>query len=194
MKNRTGKKKKGKSPLAGSTVVLGVTASIAAYKAAELASRLKQEGSEIFIVMTPDALEFVKPLTFQTLSGNPVFSDMFREIKDSSPTHISLSGRADIVVIAPATADFIGKVSAGLAGDLLTSVVMAARAPVLIAPAMNAGMFNNPIVQSNIKRLKKLGYQFVGPETGYLACGYEGEGRLASPEAIIQKIETILSA
>ncbi len=144
-------------------------------------------------VMTPDALEFIRPLTFQTLSGNPVFTEIFAEAKEFNPAHISLARRADVVAVAPATADFIGKVAAGLAGDLLTSVVMATAAPVLIAPAMNEGMYNNPIVRENIKKLKGLGYRFIGPEKGFLACGYEGAGRLAALEDIIREIETALS-
>ena len=194
MKEKAKKKGKGgKLSLPGTTVVLGVTASIAAYKAAELVSRLRQGGAEVLTVMTPDALEFIRPLTFRTLSGNPVFTDMFAEVKEFNPTHISLARRADVIVVAPATADFIGKVAAGLAGDLLTSVVMATAAPVLIAPAMNEGMYKNPIVRENIEKLKGFGYRFIGPGKGFLACGYEGAGRLAPLEEIIREIEIILS-
>ena len=157
MKEKAKRKGKGGNPpLAGKTVVLGVTASIAAYKAAELVSRLRQGGAEVFTVMTPAALEFIRPLTFQTLSGNPVFTEMFSEVKEFNPAHFSLARRADVVAVAPATADFIGKVAAGLAGDLLTSIVMATPAQVLIAPAMNEGMYNNPIVRENIKKLTYL--------------------------------------
>ncbi len=194
MKEKAKRKGKGDNPpLTGKTVVLGVTASIAAYKAAELVSRLRQGGAEVLTVMTPDALEFIRPLTFLTLSGNPVFTEIFAEVKEFNPAHISLARRADMVAVAPATADFIGKVAAGLAGDLLTSVVMATTAPVLIAPAMNEGMYNNPIVRENIEKLKGLGYRFIGPEKGFLACGYEGAGRLAALGEIIREIETALS-
>ena len=180
-------------PFADITVVLGVTASIAAYKAAELVSRLKQGGSKIHVILTPDACQFVRPLTFETISGNPVYSEMFPNSREFMPIHISLAQIADLIVVAPATADFIGKVSAGLASDLLSAVVMATRAPVLIAPAMNANMYHNEIVQENIKRLKKHGYLFEGPEDGYLACGYEGSGRLASTGAILKRIRVLLS-
>jgi len=180
------------SPLAGSTIVLGVTGSIAAYKAADLVSKLKQRGGEVFTVITRAGLEFITPLTFETLSGNRVYTYLFEEQRQFDPVHISLASRADLVLIAPATANFIGKMAAGLADDLLSSVVMATRAPVLIAPAMNTGMYENRIVQSNIKKLADLGVIFIGPESGYLACGYEGKGRLASTDTIIQEIEAIL--
>jgi len=182
------------SPLAGSTIILGVTGSIAAYKAADLVSKLKQRGGEVFTVITRAGREFATPLTFETLSGNPVYTSLFEAQRQFDPVHISLASRADLVLIAPATANFIGKMAAGLADDLLSSVVMATRAPVLIAPAMNTGMYENRIVQANIQKLTDLGVTFIGPESGYLACGYEGPGRLASTDTIIQKIEKVLSA
>lgn len=185
-------RKSHKTPFSGSTIVLGVTASIAAYKAADLVSRLKQGGAEIYTIMTPAAHEFIRPLTFQTISGNPVFSDMFQQVQGFNPFHISLAERADVVVVAPATADFLGKISAGLADNLLSAVVMASRSPVLIAPAMNVNMYHNSIVQENIEKLKNHGFQFVGPESGYLACGYEGPGRLASIDKILDKIKSII--
>ncbi|MDP8215120.1 MAG: flavoprotein [Candidatus Euphemobacter frigidus] len=181
------------APLSGSTVVLGVTGSIAAYKAADLASRLKQMGAEVYTVMTPAAREFIAPLTFETLTGNRVYSDMFGEDQHLSPVHISLAQLSDLTVVAPATADFIGKVAGGLAVDLLSSVVMATRSPILLAPAMNSGMYENRIVQENIGKLTNHGIEFIGPESGYLACGYEGLGRLAAIDTIIAKIEAILS-
>jgi phosphopantothenoylcysteine decarboxylase / phosphopantothenate---cysteine ligase len=180
------------SPLAGSKIILGVTGSIAAYKAADLVSKLKQRGGEVFPVVTQAAQEFITPLTFETLSGNQVYTNLFGRQQQYDPVHISLASRADLIVIAPATANFIGKMAAGLADDLLSSVVMATRAPVLIAPAMNTGMYENRIVQANIRKLTDLGATFIEPESGYLACGYEGRGRLASTDTIIQEIEGIL--
>lgn len=180
------------SQLAGSTIILGVTGSIAAYKSADLVSKLKQRGGEVFAIMTVAAREFIAPLTFETLSGNPVYMDLFEKQRQYSPVHISLAERADLLVIAPATANFIGKMAVGLADDLLSSVVMATRAPLLIAPAMNIGMYENPIVQSNIKKLGDQGVTFIGPESGYLACGYEGRGRMASTDKIISEMEEIL--
>jgi phosphopantothenoylcysteine decarboxylase / phosphopantothenate---cysteine ligase len=179
--------------LAGYTIILGVTGSIAAYKSADLVSKLKQRGGEVFAVMTVAAREFIAPLTFETLSGNPVYADLFEEQRQYSPVHISLAERADLMVIAPATANFLGKMAAGLADDLLSSVVMATRAPLIVAPAMNTGMYENRIVQENIKKLADMGVTFVGPESGYLACGYEGKGRMAAPDTIIREMEKVLS-
>ncbi|MEA1928412.1 MAG: flavoprotein [Candidatus Auribacterota bacterium] len=177
--------------LFGANIVLGVTGSIAAYKAADLVSKLKQKGTEVHTVLTASAREFIAPLTFETLSGNQVYTDLFGLKRQDVPVHISLAGRADLMVIAPATANFIGKIASGLADDLLSSVMMATRAPVLIAPAMNSGMYENRIVQENIRRLEELGMNFIGPESGYLACGYEGSGRLADVKAIIAEIKFI---
>lgn len=177
--------------LFGANIVLGVTGSIAAYKAADLVSKLKQKGTEVHTVLTASAREFIAPLTFETLSGNQVYTDLFGLKRQDVPVHISLAGRADLMVIAPATANFIGKIASGLADDLLSSVMMATRAPVLIAPAMNSGMYENRIVQENIRRLEELGIYFIGPESGYLACGYEGSGRLADVKAIIAEIKFI---
>jgi phosphopantothenoylcysteine decarboxylase / phosphopantothenate---cysteine ligase len=182
------------SQLAGYTIILGVTGSIAAYKSADLVSKLKQREGDVFTVMTRSAREFIAPLTFETLSGNPVYTDLFEEQRQFSPVHISLAERADLLVIAPATANFIGKLAVGLADDLLSSVVMATRAPLIIAPAMNTGMYENRIVQENIKKLVDMGVTFIGPESGYLACGYEGRGRMASTDTIIHEIEEVLSA
>jgi len=179
-------------PLTESTVILGVTGSIAAYKAADLVSKLKQKGGAVFTVMTAAAREFITPLTLGTLSANPVYTDLFGSKQESEPVHISLAARADLMVIAPASANFIGKMACGLADDLLSSVGMATRAPILIAPAMNTGMYENRTVQANIRKLLDLGVSFVGPESGYLACGYEGNGRMSSVDRIIQEIEAIL--
>lgn len=179
--------------LAGVPILLGVTGSIAAYKAAELASRLVQAGAEVRTVLTEAAREFITPLTFETLTGNPAHTGMFGDDRSPGAAHITLAEFPKLVVIAPVSADFIGKMAAGLADDLLSAVVMATRAPVLLAPGMNSGMYANPIVQENIRRLKKHGVEFVGPESGYLACGYDGPGRLASLDAILAAVTVILS-
>jgi len=184
-------KKKSGSPLDGKRILLGVTGCIAAYKACDLASRLTQAGAEVRVVMTREACEFVTPLTLRSLSRGPVFTEMFESPREFDPVHVSLAEWAKVLVIAPATANVIGKIACGIADDLLTCAVMATRAPVLIAPAMNTAMYENKVVQENIKRLKKLGYHFVGPEKGYLACGCEGIGRLAPTEEIMKAIEKL---
>ena len=173
-------------------IVLGVTGGIAAYKSAELVSRLKKKGAQVYCVMTRAAQEFITPLTLRTLSQNPVFTEMFTEPRLWNVEHIGLADRADLFMVVPATANLIGKVCHGLADDLLTTTVMATKAPVLIAPAMNVNMYENPVTQTNIERLKELGYFFVEPECGELACGYEGRGRLADLEVIMERAEELL--
>ena len=187
------KKKFSESGLSGVPILLGVTGSIAAYKAAELASRLSQSGAEVRAVLTAAAREFIAPLTFETLTGHPVPTGMFGDDRFRGAAHITLAEFPRLVVIAPVSADFIGKLAGGLADDLLSAVVMAARAPVLLAPGMNSGMWENPAVQENVRILRRRGVEFVGPESGYLACGYEGAGRLASLEAILEAITALLS-
>jgi len=174
-------------------IVLGVTGGIAAYKAAELVRELVRAGAEVFVIMTRSAQAFVTPLTFQTLSGNKVTTELFNLIEESEIGHISLADRAQVLVIAPATANIIGKIAGGIADDLLTTVVMATKAPVLLAPAMNVHMWENPICQENIRKLRARGYHFVDPETGELACGYEGKGRLAEVSTIAEEIRALLS-
>lgn len=172
----------------GKFIVVGVTGGIAAYKAAEITSRLRQLGADVQVVMTRSATEFVAPLTFRTLSGNPVLTGMFTEPVVWETPHIALAERADAILIAPATANIIGKIASGIADDLLTAVVMATKAPVLLAPAMNSGMYTNPILQQNLNRLRELGYHVVEPDEGFLACGSTGKGRLPDPEVIIQAL------
>lgn len=179
--------------LPGVPILLGVTGSIAAYKAADLASRLVQAGAEVRTVLTAAGTEFITPLTFQALTGNLVYTEMFGDQRLCDPVHISLARFPELVVIAPASADFIGRLAAGLADDLLSAIVMATRAPVLLAPGMNSRMYENPIVQENIQRLQKYGMELVGPESGYLACGERGSGRLASVENIFAAITARLS-
>ncbi|MFW0967509.1 MAG: bifunctional phosphopantothenoylcysteine decarboxylase/phosphopantothenate--cysteine ligase CoaBC [Thermacetogeniaceae bacterium] len=175
-------------------IVLGVTGSIAAYKAADIASRLVKKGFGVHVVMTPAAAEFITPLTLQTVSGNPVHLEMFRTAEKWEVEHISLAQRADLILVAPASADIIGMVAAGLAGNLLTTTIMATRAPVVFAPAMNTGMYENRVFQHWMSFLKSMGYLFIEPEEGPLACGTSGKGRLPDPEQIVAFVEQILSA
>lgn len=174
------------------SVVLGVTGSIAAYKACEVVSLLKRQGLDVIVVLTPEAKHFVTELSLQTLSGNRVVTDMFEPPDEWSPVHTAVADKADLVVIAPATAHIIGKIAAGLCDDMVSCVVCATKAPVLIAPAMNEKMYKNPIVQGNINRLKKLGYKFIGPVRGRLACGYEGIGHIAEPADIAKEAKRLL--
>jgi len=179
--------------LKGRKIVLGVTGGIAAYKVAELVRELVKAGAEVHVVMTRNAQAFITPLTFQTLSGNPVTTELSNLIAESEIGHIALADRAEVLVIAPATANIIGKIAGGIADDLLTTIVMATQAPVLLAPAMNVHMWKNPICQENIQRLRSRGYHFIDPEAGELACGYEGKGRLAEIPAIVEEIRVLLS-
>ncbi len=178
--------------LEGRVVVLGITGSIAAYKGVEIASRLRKLRAEVRVIMTEAATKFVTPMTFRTITGFPVVSDIFADPIEWNVGHVSLAQRADIFLIAPATANIIGKIACGIADDMLTSTIMATRAPVLIAPAMNVGMYENQVLQENIKQLESLGYKFVDPASGFLACGDVGKGRLAEPEDIVNKLVSIL--
>lgn len=166
-------------------VVLGVTGSIAAYKACELVRLLVKRGDEVHVVMTEHARAFVTPLTFQTLSRNPVESDLFADPQDWKPGHISLAAAADLVVVAPATANILAKMAHGIADDLLSSTLLATKAPVVVAPAMNTGMWENPATQANVAALTARGVRVVQPGTGDLACGTEGAGRMAEPADIL---------
>lgn len=175
------------------TIVLGVTGSIAAYKACELTRMLVKIGTmDVHVIMTAAAAEFVTPLTFKTLSRNPVAANMFDDPEDWIPGHISLAERADLLVVAPCTANVIAKMAHGLSDDMLSSTVLATRAPLLIAPAMNNGMYSNPATQANIALLKSRGAEFVDPLSGDLACGTTGQGRMAPPEDIYTRILEML--
>ncbi|MBU5426475.1 bifunctional phosphopantothenoylcysteine decarboxylase/phosphopantothenate--cysteine ligase CoaBC [Tissierella pigra] len=174
--------------LKGKNIVLGVTGGIAVYKACEVVSRLKKLNANVDVIMTEGAEEFVTPLTFQTMSKNVVHRKMFNEITSYDVEHISLAQKADIILIAPATANTIGKIANGIADNLLTTVVMASTAKVIFAPAMNTFMYRNPIVKSNIDKLKNLGYEFISPGTGLLACGDYGEGKMPEPSDIIEYV------
>ncbi|MBE0467793.1 MAG: bifunctional phosphopantothenoylcysteine decarboxylase/phosphopantothenate--cysteine ligase CoaBC [Candidatus Desulforudis sp.] len=173
--------------LGGKTVILGVTGSIAAYRAADVAGQLVRHGAEVHVIMTRAAREFISPLTMESISGNPVRTEMFAG-HSGAMVHLDLARSGDVVVVAPATANVIGKVAGGVADDLLTTLVLAFAGPVLLCPAMNPAMYANPIVQRNIRELQELGYRFCGPEAGRVACGDEGRGRLAPPESIVERV------
>ena len=179
--------------LKNKTVVIGVSGGIAVYKACDIVSRLKKLNANVHVIMTNNATEFVTPLTFQSLSQNYVVNDMFEEPKTWDVEHISLAKKADVFLIAPATANVIGKIANGICDDMLTTTVMATTGKVLIAPAMNTNMYRNPILQRNITILKELGYNFVDPESGRLACGDVGEGKLAQPEVIVNEVVNLLT-
>ena len=174
------------------TIVVGVTGGIACYKAVELVRLLVKADYRVQVIMSRGAMEFVTPLTFQTLSGNPVASETFNLTQESEIGHINLADSADLFVIAPATANVIGKIANGIADDLLTTVLMATQAPVLIAPAMNIHMYDNPILQENLRKLRRVGYHIMEPADGFLACGYEGKGRLPDPDKIVEEILLLL--
>lgn len=172
--------------------MVGVAGGIACYKTVELVRLLVKENFVVQVIMTRGAMEFVTPLTFQTLSGRPVATETFDLTQESEIGHINLADSADVLVIAPATANVIGKIAAGIADDLLTTVLMATQAPALIAPAMNIHMYENPILQENLRKLRRVGYHLMEPAEGYLACGYEGKGRLPEPEKILEEIRRLL--
>ena len=171
-------------------ILLGVTGGIAAYKAADLCSKLVSMDYEVLVVMTEAARKLVSEQVFFTLSRNPVLSDLFA-VPEWKPGHISLADRADLMVVAPATANFIGKYANGIADDALTTTALAFSGKVLIAPAMNTNMWRHPAVRKNCETLRSRGVEFIGPETGRLACGVSGEGRMAEVPAILEKIQTL---
>jgi phosphopantothenoylcysteine decarboxylase/phosphopantothenate--cysteine ligase len=175
------------------SIVLGVTGSIAAYKAAELASLLVKQGHDVSVVMTHDATEFITPLTLQTLSKNPVTTSFYDEKESWRPGHIALADRANLFLIAPATANVIAELAHGLASHPLAAIALATRAPILIAPAMNGKMWEHPATQANVDILKSRGIEFIGPEEGMLACGYEGLGRLWKVDDIAFRAELMLA-
>lgn len=174
-------------------ILLGVTGGIAVYKAVDLTSKLVQQGADVKVVMTENATKFVTPLTFQALSRNDVHIDTFDEKDPQRIAHIDLADWADILILAPATANFLGKVANGIADDMLSTILMATRASVYIAPAMNVHMYDHPAVIENMKTLDSIGYHFIEPGAGYLACGYVGKGRLEEPISIIKTIKKHLA-
>ena len=171
-------------------IILGVTASIAIYKACDIVRRLKSEGLSVIVVMTKEAEELIKPIVFQSLSGNKVYrGGLFEEPEVWEIEHIALAEKADLVLVAPATANIIGKISGGICDDLLTCTIAATKARVVLAPAMNENMYKNKITQGNIEKLKSLGYKFVEPRLGKLACGKVGVGCLAEVEEIVKAVK-----
>lgn len=173
-------------------IVVGVSGGIACYKAVEVVNQLKKDGYNVQVIMTKAAQEFVRPLTFQVMSGNSVVKEMFDPIDQWDTTHIDLAKNADLFVIVPATANVIGKIASGIADDMLTTTIMVAKCPVLIAPAMNSAMYENPFVQTNIRKLEENGYKVLQTKEGLLACGDEGEGKLLDWEDIVKEIKEIL--
>ncbi|MCF8008913.1 MAG: bifunctional phosphopantothenoylcysteine decarboxylase/phosphopantothenate--cysteine ligase CoaBC [Halanaerobiales bacterium] len=169
-------------------ILLGITGGIAAYKMVHVASNLTKMGYQIDVVMTSSAQQFVSPLTFRSITNRSVHTDLFSESNNNEVKHISLADNTDLVMIGPATANIIGKIANGIADDLLSTIIMAVRSPVIIVPAMNVNMYNNPIVQANIKKIKEYGYQVLKPAVGILACGYEGKGRLPEPDILTEYI------
>ena len=175
-------------------LIVGVTGSIAAYKAADLVSKLVKRGFDVHVVMTHGAQEFVAPLTFQTLSRNPVLTSVFDEARGWKPGHIDLADRASLLLIAPATANILAELACGLAGNPIGEIALATQAPVVAAPAMNGKMWLHAATQQNVTTLKSRGVEFVGPEEGMLACGYEGIGRLWNVDEIVERAAAIIAA
>jgi len=180
----------------GKNIVLGVTGSIAAHKAVDLASQLTKDGFNVHVVMTADALRFITPLPFKTMSRHPVITDLYDEEEGWKPAHIEVADRADLLLVAPATANTIAKMAHGIANDALTCIALALQpaAKVLIAPAMNGKMWQHAATRQNVATLTQRGVKFVGPNEGLLSCGYEGIGRLAPVELILQEARALLGA
>ncbi|MDD6039358.1 MAG: bifunctional phosphopantothenoylcysteine decarboxylase/phosphopantothenate--cysteine ligase CoaBC [bacterium] len=179
--------------LKGKTVLLGVTGSIAAYKIASLASMLVKQHACVHVIMTKNATNFIHPLTFETLTGNKCVVDTFDRNFEFQVEHVSLAKQADVVLVAPASANVIGKLACGIADDMLTTTLLACKAPILISPAMNTAMYENPIVQDNLKKLENYGMQIIAPACGYLACGDTGTGKMPEPELLFAHIERVIA-
>ena len=173
-------------------VILGITGSIAAYKACDIISALRKEDINVQVILTKEAQAFITPLSVQTLSCDKVITDMFALPEKWEPIHTSIADKAALILIAPATANVIGKLANGICDDILTCVVYAAKTPILIAPAMNEKMYKHEIVQANIKRLKNIGYKFIGPIKGHLACGHEDIGHIANTDDIVKETKRLL--
>ncbi|MBN1354007.1 MAG: hypothetical protein JW994_05000 [Candidatus Omnitrophica bacterium] len=173
-------------------IILGITGSIAAYKACDLITYLVKKNYSVTCITTKEAEAFITRLTLETLSGNKVYSDMFEMPEKREITHVTLSEKADLIAVCPASANMIGKLAAGISDDLLTCTIISSKCPVLIAPAMNDNMYKHGVTQRNIRELRKIGYEFIGPISGRLACGYIGTGHIAELTHITQRIEKIL--
>ncbi|PIU84116.1 MAG: hypothetical protein COS68_00410 [Elusimicrobia bacterium CG06_land_8_20_14_3_00_38_11] len=173
-------------------IIVGISGSVAAYKSAEIIRLLIKEKATVIPVMTKNAAEFITPLTIQTLSKNKVYFDMFASNFDWEIEHITIAKKSDLFLIAPATANVIAKIASGIADDSLTTLVLSVKCPIVLCPAMNSEMYKNPITQKNISYLKKIGYYFIGPEKGELACGGDNIGRMSEPQEIISEIKKIL--
>ena len=174
--------------LKGKTVLLGVTGSIAAYKIASLASALKKLHADVHVIMTKNATNFITPITFESLTGNKCLVDTFDRNFEFQVEHVSLAKKADVVMLAPASANVIGKIAHGIADDMLTTTIMACKCRVFISPAMNTNMYENPILQDNLAILEHYGYEIIEPASGYLACGDTGAGKMPEPEVLLQYI------
>ena len=181
------------SAVSGKTIVVGVTGGIAAYKTCTLVSTLRKQGAEVHVIMTANATQFVTPLTFETLSNHPCVTDTFERPETWEVEHVALARAADLFVIAPATANILAKLAHGIADDMLSTTCLATKAPMLVAPAMNTGMWTAEATQENVRILQRRGVHFIGPEGGYLACGDTGAGRMSEPETIFREIERLLN-
>lgn len=173
-------------------IIIGITGGIAAYKACGIVSYLKKQGANVEVIMTKNACEFITPLTLETLSGNKVITNMFERPDYIEVKHISIAKKADLFLIIPATANIIGKIANGIADDMLSTTIIATKAPVIFAPAMNNGMYENKIVQNNLQKLKEYGYKIIEPITGYLACGDNAKGKLPPNEEIINYVKVLI--
>jgi phosphopantothenoylcysteine decarboxylase/phosphopantothenate--cysteine ligase len=182
------------SPLARREIIVAVCGGIAAYKVADVVSKLVQLGAGVTVCMTRDAQRFVTPLTFQALSGRPVRTDTFELVESSDPQHIKLTERSDLMLVAPATNNIIAKVASGLCDDLVSLMICAAACPVVFAPAMNTRMWDHPVAQENVAKLTRIGYRFIGPDEGWLACRNVGAGRLSEPGRIVDEVARMLIA
>lgn len=176
----------------GKKVVLGITGGIAAYKSCEIVRLMVKAGADVHTILTKAGAQFVTPITLQALSCNPVRIDMFEVLETVEKGHISLADSADVVLVAPATADIIAKAAHGICDDLLTTVLCATKAPIVFAPSMNVHMWENPLTQENVKKLQSIGWHLIEPDEGELACGYEGKGRLPDPSEIVKIVEGII--
>ena len=182
------------SPMQGKEIIVAVCGGIAAYKVADLVSKLVQAGAGVSVCMTAAAQQFITPVTFQALSGRLVRTDTFHLLDSSDPQHIVLTEKADVMLVAPATNDIIAKAACGICDDLVSTMICAAACPVVFAPSMNSRMWLNPICQENIAKLKRLGYTFIGPEDGWLACRSTGPGRLSEPKTLIESLQAFLAS